>query len=106
LAALVWPPSPGLAAFTLLLCVGSKPELPGMNPDGVVCLLMAELMRGHSATTAAFSNLLWQARSFTPLFRRLLALVGGGSGSPRIDYGFGAFFMALSTGLLWCWNRP
>jgi hypothetical protein len=90
LPAWAWPLLLGLAAFTLLLFVGSKPELLGMNSDGVVYLLRADVMRGHSATTAAFKDQLWNAYSFPPLFPLLLALVGGGSTSPRIDYLAGA----------------
>ncbi len=103
-AALAWPLVLGLAAFALLLFVGSKPEVLGMNSDGVVYLLMADVMRGHSATTAAFRDQLWNAHSFPPLFPLLLALAGGGSTTPRIDYGFGAFFLALSVGMAWCWT--
>ena len=104
LPAWAWPLLLGLAAFTLLLFVGSKPELLGMNSDGVVYLLRADVMRGHSATTAAFKDQLWNAYSFPPLFPLLLALVGGGSTSPRIDYLFGAFLLAVSVGMAWCWT--
>jgi hypothetical protein len=45
LPAWAWPLVLGLAAFTLLCFVGSKPEVLGMNSDGVVYLLMADVMR-------------------------------------------------------------
>ncbi len=95
----------GLASFGLLLWVGMKPSLAGINSDGAVYVLLADWLSPWHSSDIDFGARLFEHYPFPPLYPLLLAALGGGSTSPRLDYAIDAWLQACAVAASWCWAR-
>ena len=95
----------GMAALAWFLWLGMKPVLIGINSDAAVYVLLADWMSPWRPADIDFGARLFAHYPFPPLYPLLLAMVGGGSAAPRIDYGLGALLQALAVVAAWCWAR-
>ena len=95
----------GFTSFALLLWVGVKPTLAGINSDGAVYVLLADGLSPWRATDIDFGAQLFAHYPFPPLYPLLLAAVGGGSAVPALDYIVDALLQAMAVVASWCWAR-
>ena len=95
----------GLASLGMLLWVAVKPTLAGVNSDAAVYLLLADWLSPWRATDIDFGAQLFAHYPFPPLYPLLLALVGGGSEVPTIDYVFDAIAQAVAVAASYGWAR-
>ena len=95
----------GVASFALLVWVGAKPSLAGINSDGAVYVLLADWLSPWHAHDIEFGARLFEHYPFPPLYPLLLAALGGGSASPQLDYVIDAWLQACAVAASWCWAR-
>ena len=95
----------GLISFALLLWIGVKPSLAGVNSDGAVYVLLADGLSPWRATDIDFGAQLFAHYPFPPLYPLLLSVAGGGSAVPALDYIVDALLQAMAVVASWCWAR-
>jgi hypothetical protein len=95
----------GLASLGMLLWVAVKPSLAGVNSDAAVYLLLADWLSPWRATDIDFGAQLFSHYPFPPLYPLLLAIVGGGSATPVVDYVVGVFAQGVAVAASFVWAR-
>lgn len=95
----------GIASLGLLLWVGVKPTLAGINSDAAVYVLLADWLSPWRASDITFGARLFEHYPFPPLYPLLLAALGGGSTQAALDYSINALLQAGAVTATWCWAR-
>lgn len=100
-----WLAALGVGSAALLLWIGVKPTLAGINSDAAVYLLQADWLSPWRATDIDFGARLFAHYPFPPLYPLLMALLGIGSGTPELAYALDALLLATAVVASACWAR-
>lgn len=95
----------GALAFAVFIGCCNKSSFAGVNSDGAIYLLMADMLSPYRSHHFGFGEFLFAHYPFPPLYPLSLALVGGGSATPHLDYLFDALCLAIAVTATWAWVR-